>query len=200
MVSKVALKNTEEAALFLKEAHEGPLVWERFCLKLQRMARGLPIVYPSALTAQLATPESERVYKIEDLRRGMIAYSDDPNDNNPSGHVYFIAGRNKLGQVLTWTNDAIRTGGVDIVPIDFYRKNWGDKFQFGATWLNGYDFSEFDKPPVETRGRLGDNYAAAIEDLEKIERHHRSRGHIILADKLKKDLERMKRRLKNHSN
>lgn len=198
-MSKVAPRSTKEAAEFIRQEHtSGSLEWQGLCLKLQRSARGLPPVYPSAIAAQLATPEDERVYKREDLRRGMVAYSDDPRDNNVFGHIYFIAGRDKNGRILTWSNDVRRSGGVDIVPLDFYQQYWGDEFQFGATWLNGYDFSEFDKPPVETRGKLGDNYRAAMEDIARLERKHRQKGHTILADKLKKDLEVMKRRLEKH--
>lgn len=196
---QVAPKNTESAALFLRDAHDGPLKWEGLCLKLQRSARGLPPVYPSALSAALATPKSERVTNVRDLRRGMIAYSDDPNDTNPFAHAYFIAGRNNESRVFTWTNDAIRSGGVDVVPLDWYAKNWGDRFLFGATWLNGYDFSEFDKPPVETRGRLGDNYRHAIEDVERVIKYHKDAGHVILVRKLEKDLAVMKKREARYS-
>src|SRR5690349_4041738 len=106
-MSKVAPRSTKEAAAFLREAHNGPLVWDGLCLKLQRMARGLPAVYPSAIAAQLATPISERVYRQEDLRRGMVAFSDDPRDSSIFGHIYFIAGRDKNNRILTWTNDAL---------------------------------------------------------------------------------------------
>jgi len=194
----VAPKNTEAAALFLRDAHDGPLKWKALCLKLQRQARGLPIVYPSALTAALATPKTERVTNVKDLRRGMVAYSDDPNDSNPFGHIYFIAGRDSDGRVLTWTNDAIRSGGVDVVPLDWYATNWGDHFQFGATWLNGFDFSEFDKPPVETRGTLGDNYRHAMDDVRRVIKYHKDAGHTILVRKLEKDLAVMERRLAKH--
>lgn len=198
-MSKTAPKSTNEAAAFLKNEHDtGSLEWRKMCLSLQRQARGLPAVYPSAISAALATPEGERVYSIDDLRRGMVGYCDDPNDSNPFGHIFFIAGRDKSGRILTWTNDALRVGGVDIVPLSFYKTKWGDTWQFGATWLNGYDFSEFDKPPVETRGRLGDNYRSAMEDVARLERKHRRKGHTILADKLAKDLKVMQRRLEKH--
>lgn len=199
MSTKLAPRNAEQAAAFLKSAHDGQLVWRRLCLSLQRQARGLPAVYPSALAAAVATPESERVYKVADLRRGMVAYSDDPNDSNTAGHVYFIAGwkgpKSDPSNCLTWTNDALRSGGVDIVPITFYKANWGDGFQFGATWLNGYDFSDFNKPPQATRGTLGDNYLHAIEDIEKALRFHRRKGNTALVNALEKDLDRMKKRL-----
>lgn len=193
-MTKIAPKTTEEAAAFLLHQHGGPLQWRALCQSLQRQARGLPAVYPSALSAALATPESERVYQWKDLRRGMVAFSDDPNDSNPYGHVYFIAGRDKSGQILTWTNDAVRTGGVDLVPIDFYRTSWGDNFQFGATWLNGYDFSEFDKKPVLTRPSLGANYDHAIEDVRKALRFHTKKGNEGIVRALTRDLERMKKK------
>lgn len=197
-MTKLAPRNANEAAKFLREQHDGTRDWTRLCLKLQREARGLPAVFPSALSAALATPKAERVTNIKDLRRGMVAYSDDPRDSNVFAHVYYIAGWHD-DRLLTWTNDAIRTGGVDVVPIDFYQKEWGDRFMFGATWLNGFDFSDFNAPPVETRGKLGDNYRHAIEDIEKVLRYHKDAGHVLLANKLQKDLDKMNKRLENHS-
>lgn len=132
MSSKLAPRNTNETAAFLKSEHDkGSLDWYLLCLSLQRQARGLPAVYPSAISAALATPERERVHNVSDLRRGMVGYCDDPNDSNPYGHIFFIAGRSKSGTILTWTNDALRSGGVDVVPLDFYNKRWGDTFHFG---------------------------------------------------------------------
>lgn len=188
------LRTTAETAAFLRAAHEGPATWRALCLKLQRMARGLPAVYPSALAAQLATPEEDRVYKLDDLRRGMVAYSDDPLDGNPYGHIYFIAGRNDDGEILTWSNDARRSGGVDMVPLSFYQNVWGDKFQFGATSLNGYDLPEFEAPrPKPDRGRLGGLFQHSIEDLRKARAHHKKQGHDRLVAVLDRDLARMKR-------
>lgn len=191
-------KNTEEAAAFLRAAKDGPLKWKQMCLSLQRQARGLPVVYPSALSAALATPLTERVTRQEDLKRGMVAYSDDANDSNPFAHIYFIAGRDEKGRILTWTNDLVRVGGVDVVPIEAYKDQWGDKFLFGATWLNGFNFSEFDKPPVGTRGSLGDNYLHAIDDVERVISFHKKRGHNVVVRRLERDLEVMKKRLKQH--
>lgn len=195
----VAPAGTDEAAAFLRAQHAGPLQWRALCLKLQRSARRLPAVYPSALAAAVATPEDDRVYDVDDLRRGMVAYSDDPNDSNPYGHIYFILGRNEAGQVLTFTNDARRSGGVDIVPLDFYASAWGDRFQFGATSLNGYDLpgiaaaSTPTKPetkpkPKPGRVSIGDNLDHAIDDLESAVRHHRKKGHTGVVKALLRDL------------
>lgn len=194
-VFEFAPRGTEDAARFLREAHDGPLTWERMCLSLQRQARGLPVVYPSALTAAAATPEEDRVYEVKDLKRGMIAYSDDPSDANPYGHIYFICGRNKNGVMMTWSNDVKRRGGVDLVPLSFYQNKWGDGFQFGATSLNNFTFSEFE-PPKPVRPSLGDNFANAIENVEKAIRFHEKRGHGALVRALKKDLAEMEQTAK----
>lgn len=195
---KNAPRNSDQAAAFLRAAHDGPLVWRALCLKLQRQARGLPAVYPSALSAALATPLSERVTRVSDLRRGMVAYSDDPNDSNPFGHVYYIAGwdgpRDDPKNCLTWTNDARRQGGVDLVPLSFFRDQWGDRFQFGATWLNGYNFAEFDKAPAPDpgRGTIGGNLDHAIEDIRKAMRWHRGQGNTAIVNALAADLAALK--------
>lgn len=194
-MSTNAPRTGDQAAAFLRAAHTGPLTWHRKCLQLQREARGLPAVYPSALAAALATPKAERVTRIADLRRGMVAYSDDPNDNNPAGHIYFIAGwsgpRDSPANLLTWSSDVLRTGGVDLVPVTFYKAHWGDTFQFGATWLNGYNFADLDAPPVATRGSLGENFDHAIEDVRKAIRLHRKAGHTQLVNALVADLQQM---------
>lgn len=202
---KLAPRSTEQAADFLNKAHSGPSKWRSMCLSLQRQARGLPAVYPSAISAMHATPQAERVTSLHNLRRGMIAYSDDPNDSNRFGHIYFIAGwfgksMDNPDNLMTWTNDARRSGGVDMVPITFYRKNWGDTFQFGATWLNGFDFSEFNvaaPKPIEVH--LGENYAHAIKDLEAAIQNHSAKKHTGLVDLLKKDLAHMKDVQKTYS-
>lgn len=201
MTTKIAPRTSNEAAAFLKRQHDiGSTSWRGMCLSLQRQARGLPAIYPSALSAALATPESERVHKVADLRRGMVAYSDDPNDGNPFGHIYYIIGwkdgvrRGDPDDCLTWTNDR-RPGMVDVVPLSYYRANWGDGFQFGATWLNGYDFKEFEakpKPPPEPV--LGKQYEHAMEDLRKVIQFHKKKGHDRLVELLQRDLTKMKGR------
>lgn len=205
MTTRIAPRTSNEAAQFLANQHSiGSTSWRGLCLSLQRQARGLPAVYPSALSAALATPESERVYKVADLRRGMVAYSDDKTDGNPYGHIYFIIGwknpkdRTDPSTCLTWTNDR-RPGMVDVVPLSFYRESWGDGFQFGATWLNGYNFAEFEARPEPDRPTLGATYDHAIEDIRKALRHHKSKGHDRLVELLQRDLDRMKNRRERFS-
>lgn len=197
-----APRNAKEAASYLKgQITSGSHAWQSLCLKLQRVARGLPAVYPSAVTAARATPESERVEKFDGLKFGMVAYSDHPTDSNEFGHIYFIAGRKKGYKlsdpdgILTLTN--LADGSVGVVPLSFYLRSWGDPFQFGATWLNGYNFAEFDKPPVSERGDLGENYQHAMEDVRKAIRFHEGKGHTRLVTALKRDLERMENRWAN---
>lgn len=186
---------TSQAAKFLRDAHNGPPVWRNLCLRLQREARGLPAIYPSALAAQNATPEEDRVYRAKDLKRGMVAYFDDINDSNPYGHIVFVIGSDKQGELICWTNDALRTGGVDVVRMDWFQQHWGDVFQFGATSLNGYDLPEFDEPPKPKpgRGTLGANFAHAIADVEKALSIHERKGHDAIVRVLKRDLARMQK-------
>lgn len=194
---KPAPKTTDEAAKFLRAQHDQKRNWHRLCLKLQRTARGIPAAAPTALSASLLTPESERIKKISDLRRGMVAYCDDPKDSNPAGHIFFIAGRSKDGTILTWTNDAAGPGVVSVVPISFYRTNWGDSFQFGATWLNGYDFSDFNvapKPVDPSYEYLGDRYEKVIEDLKAIQRDKEKRGATKVAAAVGRDIALLERK------
>ncbi len=191
----LAPRNSEEAAKFLRNQSTDPVKnWARMCLQLQRTARGVPAAAPSALSAALMTPKSERVKKVSDLRRGMVAYCDDPNDSNPFGHIFYVAGRDRNGTILTWTNDAKGAGSVSIVPLSFYRTNWGDSFQFGATWLNGFDFSDFNKPPVPVEKDyevLGDRYSRVLNDLIKIKETKKG----PLKEALERDINRMQKRM-----
>lgn len=191
---------TTETAAFLRRQHTGgSRAWQGKCLMLQRMARGLPALFPSALAAAHGTPESERVYHVADLRRGMVAFSDDPHDSNPFGHIYFIAGwkgsdHSNPDDLMVWSNDVRVSGGVDMVAITYFRAHWGDGFQFGATWLNGFNFTEFDKPPVLTHPTLGAAYQHAISDVEKAIEFHKKKGDDKLVVALQRDLTRMKKR------
>lgn len=198
-------RTTDETAAWLKGQHDsGSSAWYEKCLMLQHDARNIPALYPSAFAAMVATPESERVYKVSDLRRGMVAYSDNPNDSNPFGHIYFIAGwkgssRSDPNELMTWTNDALRHGGVDLVPITWYLTHWGVPFKFGATWLNGYDFSEFNKPAKPVHGTLGSNYEHAIADIEKAIVSHKKTHDDRIVNALNRDLARMKKHYKKFS-
>lgn len=182
---------------FLRDAHDGPPVWRGYCLRLARMAPRLPAVHPSAVAAQQATPRRNRVHDIQDLRRGMVAYFDDPNDSNPYGHIVTVAGwvnqepTDSLDDLLCWSNDAARTGGVDLVRASFFPAAWGDEFQFGATSLNGYDLPGY-QAGVRRHALIGDALDQAIRDIRAAMREHRAAGHTRLVNALARDLAELK--------
>lgn len=202
MSDPLAPRNTEQAAAFLKdEVISGSHEWERLCLKLQRTARGIPAMYPTALSASMSIPKSERIYNIDDARRGMVGFSYDPRIPGTAGHIFAFTGRHK-GVMITSTNDAKEPGAVDYVPFNFYKEQWGQTFQFAATWLNGYDFSDFNKPPEPVHtGSLGEQYAESMRILEKVYYQKRRKfgpeNALVLA--LKRDLNKMKKRLLDYS-
>lgn len=200
---------------FLRAAHKGPLVWKALCLSLARQAPGLPAIYLSAKAAMDATPKARR-YPLAKARRAMVAYFDDPTDSNPFAHIVTIAGwdgctacwdgspdddpahqhTGDLNDLLVWSNDAKRTGGVDLVRASFFPTHWGDPFKFATDWLNGYDLPGYDpdaKPtPAPGRETLGKNYDHAIADVRRAIRVHRRAGHTRVVAALAKDLARMK--------
>lgn len=201
-IPKMAPQDSEAAARYLRLQHTTESDdWFRKCLVLQRTARGIPALAPSAIAAAALTPESERVYLIDDLRRGMVGYCDDPYDSNASGHIFYILGRDKENRILTWSNDVKGTGKVDVVYLDFYKARWGDTFQFGATWLNGYDFSDFNKPaePVKHFSSLGDRYLSAIDDLKKIRVDKEKRNNKQLVRVLTRDIDRMEKHYEKYA-
>lgn len=187
-------RDTRETMEWLRGQHaSGTRAWGSKCLQLQRTARNLPAVYPSALAAAHATPEADRVYDVNQLRRGMVVYFDDPHDGNPYAHVTSVAGRTRRDRsiILEWTNDAKNYGAVDLVRHTFFPAYWGDKFMFGATSLNGFDLILPDRTP----GPLaqGDrNFDRAIDALEDAIADHSKKRHDALVRALKRELADMR--------
>lgn len=202
MSKRLAPRNGNEAAAWLKEQRQERADWYRRCLQLQRTARGIPALAPTAYAASQLTPTGERVHQISSLRRGMIGYGKGPD---PAGHIYYILGRRPGASlsdpngVLTEGNDVVsgHKGAIGIVSLAYYTKYWGHEFLFGATWLNGYDFADFNAKPKPTHPTLGKNYEEAIEAMERA--IHAHRHHPKLQASLRDDLAAMKRKYKKYS-
>lgn len=117
---------------------------DQMCLKICRSARNIAGMHASAKEAQDATPKEFRVYKIENIRRGMIMYLDTVGDSNPFGHIVTVIGRvrgvdrSKLESLIVWTN-SVQSNRLTKVRGNYFRDHWGDDFQFAATWLNGQE-------------------------------------------------------------
>lgn len=197
-IPKIAPHNNEKAAEYLRLQHSTDSdAWFRKCLVLQRSARGIPALAPTAYSAAMLTPESERIPHMKDWRRGMVGFSEDPNDPDDAGHVFYVIGRNKSSVILSWTNDAHEPGHVDVVPVDFYESAWKHRIMFAATWLNGYDFSDFNEPPkpVKNYNTLGDRYADAIDELIRIRERKQKKGAKKVVAVLNRDIARMRKHL-----
>ena len=200
MTTKLAPRNTHDTIAWEQNERRLNHHYPGQCLILQRKGRGIPPLAPTAFTASQITPASERVFKLENLKRGMKGFS---KGSNPAGHIFEILGRRKgfalddPDGILTLTNDVPSSGHLAVVPFSFYHNVWNHTFQFGATWLNGYDFADFNKPPKPVHPTLGANYQHAIADVKKALKAHKGDGPIEAL--LQKDLERMQRRLKRFS-
>lgn len=167
------------------------------CLKICRTARNIPAMYPSAVTAQNATPAKYRVTKLESIKPGMVMYFDDPRDSNPFGHIVTVAatrnGGKKLGDILTWTNSVVANKLVK-VWADYFPTKWGDEFKFAATWLNGVELDLPDEPaPRPSLPRLRD----AIEDVKAMIVYHEQKKHTRLVTALKRDLAELEQTLRD---
>lgn len=190
-----APRTREEQFSFLREQIAGPAKWRALCLSLARQAPGLPAIYPSAKAAMDATPTARR-HPLAQAKRGMVAYFDDPNDSNPFAHIVTVSGWDGSGRtlddLLVVSNDAKRTGGVDVVRASFFPAHWGDPFKFATDWLNGYDLPGYDvdaKPtPAPGRETIGKNLDHAIADLRRAIRAHRAAGHKAAVKALSADL------------
>lgn len=144
------------------------------CQKVCRTARNLPSRFASAKISQDNTPKRFRVTKVRDLRAGMVLYFDDPNDSNKFGHIVTMIGRAKgadwdsLDSVLVETN-SVKKGELVVVRASYFKQHWGDDFQFGATWFNGFEIdvltSNKPKPSRVARFRRSyPNYDVSLLD------------------------------------
>lgn len=140
------------------------------CLKVCRVARNIPAMYPSAKVAQDATPDRYRVHEVRNLRKGMVLYFDTVGDDNPYGHVCTMIGRvkgfdwNDLNDVLVETN-SVKSGELVVVRASYFKKYWNDDFKFGATWLNGYEIDYLQpQDPVKNFINSGPDYRLSILD------------------------------------
>lgn len=192
-------RNTEQTIEWLRgQVESKSTAWKGYCLKLCREARGLPAVYPSALAAAQATPREDRVFNKRDLRRGMVAYFDDPNDGNPYGHIVTIAGRKRgTDEIVCFSNDVKGPGLVSRTNIVFFPRYWGDSFQFGATSLNGFDLLLPDRTAREPHA--GPNFDKAIEALGDAIAYHEKRGHDAMVRALREDLAEVRETKKRFS-
>lgn len=196
------MRNVEDTIAFLRQQHtSGSTAWYQLCQSLARQARGLPAVYPSALASQEATPREHRYYDLDKVKRGMVMYFDDPNDSNPYGHIVTAATTLRDdGSILTWTNDARGRGRVDLVRHTFFPQYWGDKFQFAATWLNGYDLTFPEPKPTKPLGKKGqERIKDTIQELEGMIERHERQNHTRLVRALKRDVRHLKSILKEFS-
>lgn len=129
---------------------------DNMCLKVSRTARNLGPKYLTAKAAQDATPLEHRVHEVRNLRKTMVLYYDDPHDSNRAGHVVTLIGRvpgfdpGSLRDLLVVTN-TVKANELVVVRGDYFEEHWGDEFQFGATWLNGFELDWRPVPEFESK-------------------------------------------------
>ncbi len=117
------------------EAEMPTFDWEGYCLKFVRTM--LDIEPPEGKSS--ARSALERTYW--DDRH----YASVPPEGVP---YYFAIGKNwhivlversgsTVGKTLVWSTDILRRGRVDLVSIDYIRRNWGAKPQCWVETLHG---------------------------------------------------------------
>jgi hypothetical protein len=96
------------------------------------------------------------------------------------------------------SNDVVfgHEGQIGVVPLSFYHIHWGHDLLFGATWLNGYDFADFNAKPKPVHPSLGANYEHAMADIKRAIHAHAHDKDDTLENFLKRDLSIMERRYK----
>lgn len=161
------------------------------CLKVCRVARNIGPKYPSAISAQIATPKDDRVYEINKITGGMVAYYDDPNDENPYGHIVTVASNDKTGKLsglVVWTN-SIKADTLVRVRGDYFGRVWGDKFQFAARSLNGVDLL-LPRPPAPAVPKMT-ALREAHSTLWKLRDNHKAKGHTRWVEALSRDIKEL---------
>lgn len=196
------MRNVEQTVQWYKdnEVWPGSIGFDPdgMCMKICRTARALPAMYPSALSSQLATPTAHRIIRVEDITRGMVGYFDDPNDSNPFGHVVTWVGRVKssdrsdIGTLLARTN-SVYPNRIVVVRGDFFERNWGDDYQFSATWLNGQTLTGVGKKPKPRRIQKLTALNEALETLDKVIEKNKKAGNERFANALVRDRNRIKK-------
>lgn len=162
------------------------------CLKVCRSARNIGAKFPSALAAQVSTPQSKRIYDLKHIKPGMVMYYDDPRDDNPYGHIVTVSAVakvvNSLDDIIVWTN-SVKANTLVRVRGDYFKKHWGDDFQFAATWLNGVDLL-LPKPPKPTGGATKHKLPVLqkiIAELDDMIEYHTGVGNTRIVTALKRD-------------
>lgn len=175
-MSEATQRNTGQVMEWYRRVHRNPpFQTDGMCLKVCRTPRNILPKYPSALSAAINTPKEFRVTKVENIKRGMVVFFDDPNDGNPFGHIVTTPGRpagvdiDLLSGLITWTN-SVKSGELVQVRADYFPEQWGDSFQFAAPYLNGepfYDLLEEKKPPKPPAKPKFHNIREAIASIEE---------------------------------
>lgn len=181
------------------------------CLAICRTARLIAPKWPSALVAQINTPEQYRVHRIADIKPGMIGFFDDPTDGNPFGHIVTFMARlpdkdpDSLSSLVTRTN-SVKSDMIVPVMADYFGRFWGDSFQFAATYLNGepfYDMQDKPKPkPPKRKNFINVEEAIAsiregIDELDDAIKHHEKAGNDRYVKALKRGRRKMVASLKD---
>lgn len=131
------------------------------CLEICRTARNIDAMWPSAVSAQEATPAEFRIHKIREIKPGHVLYYDDPRDSNPYGHIVTCVGLDKkadpdsLASKLVRSN-SVKSGLITVVRGDYFNPHWGDPFIFASNYLNGEELvmpSKPKPPPALGEGR-----------------------------------------------
>lgn len=190
--AKLVGATTPQTFEFLREQERTDADWFRLCLGLQRTARGLPAVAPSAIASAGMVPRGERVTKLAQLSRGMAAYW----RVGDFGHIAAVIRRRPgtATQTPIDSSDAPASHGVGRVPVEWFAEHWGADFLFGAYSINGFDLRH---PPKVKPGtaELIERLNGAIAALRRADAVAERRDFPGVEAAIEADIERMSRRV-----
>lgn len=139
------MHNSLETFDYLREQHDDPTQsWYRLCLSLARKARGLDGLYPTAWSQWINAKQRHKITSDtvdwEAVPRcSPLFYYGPPSGGVLYGHVTTFWGIHKSIGPLCWTNDAKRTGGVDMVHPLWFESHWGHELVGWTGDLAGVD-------------------------------------------------------------
>lgn len=146
------------------------------------------------------TPDQYKVRDVAKLEPGHVAYFDDPNDSNPFGHIVTVMARLKgypksdLNGIIVRSNDVV-TGEVAPVRASYFQLHWGDAFQFGSDWLNGYVFTDMVPPPPKPKLERVKHALANLKEsrniLKRAMEHNQKVGNVRVTNALSRDIKRL---------
>lgn len=151
----MAARSATQAIAYAKQQQKsGAAVWYQLCLKFTRIAAGIPAVHDSAATAWR---NARKRHRTGTPPRGAAVFW----DIGKWDHVALSDGNG-----FVYSNDILRRGRIDRVPIATVTRRWGARYLGWTQDLNGHGL-DIDWPARRPHVSLSALQYAATHDKVK---------------------------------